>query len=178
MVWGRDGQSARKTTGNCDRGNGLVSAGRRRVRPAGQQGAARRSSAQAASIDFAAAYEAHTTTVDGSIAHAATSYRRRGEVTYDAYARYDRMHGHKLQITEPDGHRTFVSIILHQDQDMDTRRLYVVEASVSGGSTPPLLFHGSFNVIDEDLNRVSYEFNAEGNRYRVIPGSRGIPLPE
>ncbi len=130
------------------------------------------------SINLATAYEAHTTTVDGSIAHAATSYRQRGEVTYDAYARYDRMPGHKLQLTEPDGRRTFVSIILHQDQDMEARRLYIVEATVPGGSTPPILLQGSFSVIDEDLNRVSYEFNADGNRYRVIPGSGGIPLPE
>ena len=136
------------------------------------------------SVDFASAYDFATASgreemvVLGSIAHAATNYRQRGEVTYDAYTRYDRLPGHKLQITEPDGRLLYVSIILHEDHMMDARRLYILEASAPQGAPPPLAFQGTFYVTDENLERISYDSDAEGHRIRIIPGSGGIPIPE
>jgi len=136
------------------------------------------------SIDFASAYDFATArdreemVVLGAIAHAATNYRQRGEVTYDAYTRYDRLPGHKLQITEPDGRLLYVSIVLHEDHKMDARRLYILEAGAAQGAPPPLAFQGTFYITDENLERISYDTDAEGHRIRIVPGSGGIPIPE
>jgi hypothetical protein len=53
--------------------------------------------------------------VRGAIAFAAWNYRRttEGEITYDAYAQVDGVPGHQLQITNPDGSRTFVAVHLN-----------------------------------------------------------------
>ncbi len=132
----------------------------------------------ATAYDFATARDSEEMVVLGAIAHAATNYRQRGEVTYDGYTRYDRLPAHKLQITEPDGRLLYVSIILHEDHNIDARRLYIVEASAPPGAPPPLAFQGTFYITDENLERISYDTNAEGHRIRIIPGSGGIPLPE
>ena len=132
----------------------------------------------ATAYDFATASDGEEMVVLGSIAHAATSYRQRGEVTYDGYTRYDRLPAHKLQITEPDGRLLYVSIILHEDHNIDARRLYILEASAPPGAPPPLAFQGTFYITDENLERISYDTDAEGHRIRIIPGSGGIPIPE
>ena len=128
--------------------------------------------------DFATASDSEEMVVLGAIAHAATNYRQRGEVTYDGYTRYDRLPAHKLQITEPDGRLLYVSILLHEDHKMDARRLYIIEASAPPGAPPPLAFQGTFYITDENLERISYDTDAEGHRIRIIPGSGGIPIPE
>ncbi len=98
----------------------------------------------------------------GSIAFQALQYRRRGgEVTYDAYAQVDRIEGHQLQITNPDGSRTFVAIHLHRS------RLYVVEATAPPGAPPPGLVQQSLVLLDEYGNHVRYELDADGNRSRA-----------
>ena len=132
----------------------------------------------ASAYDFANASDREEMVVLGAIAHAATNYRQRGEVTYDAYTRYDRLPGHKLQIAEPDGRLLYVSIILHEDHTMDARRLYILEAGAPEGAPPPLAFQGTFYITDENLERISYDTDAEGHRIRIIPGSGGIPIPE
>ena len=53
-------------------------------------------------VDFEGA---EYTTTRGSFDHAATVYRMKGEVTFDAWAAIDRVDGHQLQITLPDGRR-------------------------------------------------------------------------
>lgn len=108
------------------------------------------------SIDFAPAYEAYDSTVQGSMAHAATNYRQLGEVTYDAYARTDRIPGHQLWITQPDGHRLFVVITLHRDVSMDARRLIIAEANVPPGARPPVPFFGSLRTLDSEGNSIRY----------------------
>ncbi len=98
----------------------------------------------------------------GSIAFQALQYRRRGgEVTYDAYAQVDRIEGHQLHITNPDGTRTFVAIHLHRS------RLYVVEATTPRGAPPPGLVQQSLVLLDEYGNHVRYELDADGNRSRA-----------
>jgi hypothetical protein len=132
----------------------------------------------ASAYNFATARDSEEMIVLGAIAFAATNYRQRGEVTYDGYTRYDRLPAHKLQITEPDGRLLYVSIVLHEDHNMDARRLYIIEASAPPGAPPPLAFQGTFYITDENSERISYDTDADGHRIRIIPGSGGIPLPE
>ncbi len=109
------------------------------------------------SVDFAQGYEAHDTVVQGSMAHAATNYRQLGEATYDAYARINRIPSHQLYITQPDGRRLYVVIVLHQDNNLDARRLIILEANSPAGARPPTLFLTSLSVLDPEGNRVRYE---------------------
>jgi hypothetical protein len=109
------------------------------------------------SVDFTPLYEAYHTTLQGSMAHAATNFRKRGTVTYDAYARTDRIPSHNLQITEPGGRRLYVTIVLHQDEALMARRLIIAEASVPPNSRPPSLFLAGLGVLDAMGNRIRYE---------------------
>jgi hypothetical protein len=99
--------------------------------------------------------------VQGSIAHAAANFRKRGEVTYDAYERLNLIPGHLLRITEPNGRRLFVSIYLYD------RRLYIMEANVPGDAAPPSLFGTSLAVLDSAGEAIRY--NEEGLRARGGP---------
>ncbi len=86
----------------------------------------------------------------GAVAHAATALRQRGEVTYDAYAEVGMIPGHSLQVTEPDGRRLYAQIVRHE------QRLYILEASVPAGATPPIQFQLSLQILDENGDRISY----------------------
>ena len=64
----------------------------------------------------------------GATAWEAWNFRKRGgEVTFDAYAVTDRIAGHQLQITNPDGTRSYIGIHPHM------RRLYIMESSAPPG---------------------------------------------
>ena len=86
----------------------------------------------------------------GAVAYAATALRQRGEVTYDAYAEVDMIPGHSLQVTEPDGRRLYAQIVRHE------QRLYILEASVPAGATPPIQFQLSLQILDENGDRIRY----------------------
>lgn len=108
--------------------------------------------------------DSDTTDVLGSIAFAATNVRKRGgEVTFDAYEQVDRIPGHELHIRNPDGTQTYVEINLFE------RRLYILEATVSHNSPPPLLFQMSLEILDEKGNRVRFDLDACGNRTHRVP---------
>jgi len=103
-----------------------------------------------------------TSDVLGSVAYAAAHLRNRGgAITYDAWAAVDRIAGHQLQITNPDGSRTFAGIYLHAS------RLYILEATVPEGWPPPGHFQQSLGVLDAHGKRVRYELDVDGNRTRV-----------
>ena len=109
--------------------------------------------------------------VEAAIAHAAESIRRRnGTVTYDADAGFDGIDGHMLQLTNPDGSRSFFSIGQHWD------RLYILEGVVPAGAPPPGQFQQSLGVLDQMGRRVRYNRDVDGNRFRVVPGTGGEPL--
>ncbi len=112
-------------------------------------------------VDFADHYEAHDTTVQGSMAHAATNLRRIArlteDITHDSYARYDRIPSHLLHINKPGGDRLYALIVLHQDEKLDARRLYIIEAHVTEGAPPPGLYQQSFEVFDETGQALRYE---------------------
>jgi hypothetical protein len=108
--------------------------------------------------------DADTTDVLGSIAFAATNYRKRGgEVTFDAYEQVDRIPGHELHIRNPDGSITFAEINLFE------KRLYILEATVPHGAAPPLLFQMSLEILDEKGDRIRFELDEYGNRIKRVP---------
>ncbi len=112
-------------------------------------------------VDFADHYAAHDTIVQGSMAHAATNLRRIArlteDITHDSYARYDRIPSHLLHINKPDGDRLYALIVLHQDETLDARRLYIIEAHVHEGAPPPGLYQQSFEVFDATGQALRYE---------------------
>lgn len=98
----------------------------------------------------------------GSIAYAARKFRLRGgEVTYDAWHHIDLVEGHQIQMTNPDGSRTYAAMYLHDG------RLYVVEATVPPGSLPQGLFQQSLSFLDEEGRRIRYRLSPDGSRTRV-----------
>jgi len=99
-----------------------------------------------------------------SVVRAAREFRNRGsEVTYDAWGHIERVEGEQLQLTNPDGTRTFASVYLHNQ----ARRLYVLEATVPSGAPPPGQFQQSLGFLDEDGNRVRYQRDADGGVIRI-----------
>jgi hypothetical protein len=104
------------------------------------------------------------TDVLGSVAFAATNFRRRGgEVTFDAYEQVDRIPGHELHITNPDGSVTYAEINLFE------RRLYILEATVPHNAAPPLLFQMSLEILDEKGDRIRFALDEYGNRIKRVP---------
>ena len=117
-------------------------------------------------VNFAGA---DPTDVRGSIAWEAWNFRKRGgEITYDAFAQVDRVEGHMLHITNPDGTLTYVSIHLH------ARRLYILEATGPPNSPGAMHFQQSLGIIDEAGNRIRYELDDDGNRSGRILDLDGI----
>lgn len=94
----------------------------------------------------------------GSTAWAAWNFRRRGEVTYDAYQQTDRIAGIQLQITNPDKTRSYIGIFPHM------RRLYVMEATAPPDYPPPSDFPQTISILDDQGRRVRYQLDDEGNR--------------
>ena len=105
-----------------------------------------------------------TTDVLGSVAFAATNFRKRGgEVTFDAYEQVDRIPGHELHIRNADGSVTYAEINLFE------KRLYILEATVPHTAAPPLLFQMSLEILDENGDRIRFELDEYGNRTKRVP---------
>lgn len=97
--------------------------------------------------------------VRAAVAHSAQTFRSRGgEVTYDGWADIDKVEGHNLQITNPDGSRSFIAIHLNDS------RLYILEGTVPRGFPPPGLVQQSLFFLDEEGKRVRYTFDPNGQR--------------
>jgi hypothetical protein len=111
-------------------------------------------------VDFAPYHEFHDPRIYSSMAHAATNFRRQvtltKDITYDAAMRMNRVPGHALQIRKPDGGLLFVLVVLHQDEKLDTRRLYITEAHVPAGRPPPGLFQQAFEVTNAAGESIRY----------------------
>ena len=92
--------------------------------------------------------------IQGSIQYAATKlYRFRPgvKVTHDAWHYIDLVEGHQLNLTNPDGTRTFVSIYLHEN------RLYILDGTVPANGPEPGLFTQSLSFLDAEGKRVRYD---------------------
>jgi hypothetical protein len=94
----------------------------------------------------------------GSTAWAAWQFRKRGQVTFDAYQQTDRIAGIQLQLTNPDKSRSYIAIHPH------ARRLYIMEATAPPDYPPPSDFPQTISILDEQGHRIRYELDDEGNR--------------
>jgi len=98
-----------------------------------------------------------------SVARAAREFRARGgQITYDAWSHIDLVEGHQLQLTNADGTRTYAAMYFNGN----SRRLYVLEATISPRSPPAGQFQQSLRFLDEDGDRV---------RYRLSPNGCSVP---
>jgi hypothetical protein len=100
---------------------------------------------------------------------------RGGDVTYEGFNIYDGMDTISLQITNEDTSRSFYAITLPPRPSL-TERLYIIEGRVGGSMPVPGHFQQSLFIVDTDGERIRYNVDIEGTRFRVIPGSGGQPL--
>lgn len=90
--------------------------------------------------------------IAASVAYAATKYRQQPgvAVTYDAFHYIQFVTGHELQLTNPDGTRSYVGLYLHEN------RLYILDATAPRDEAPPIIFQQSFGFLDAEGKPVSY----------------------
>jgi hypothetical protein len=90
--------------------------------------------------------------VQGAIVYASFQFFQRPGVKVTHYAWYntDQVEGHRLQLTNADGSRTFAAIHRHNT------RLYILEATVPRSAPAPGLFQQSLQFIDEQGKGVRY----------------------
>lgn len=89
--------------------------------------------------------------VQGSIVYASWQFlRRNAKVTYYAWAVTDQVEGHRVQLTNADGSRTFAAIHRHGT------RLYILEATVPPRAPAPGLFQQSLMFTDEEGKSIRY----------------------
>jgi hypothetical protein len=104
------------------------------------------------SVDFdAAAY--WQIDILGSIQYAATKlYRMKPgvKVTFDAFHYINLVTGHQLSLINPDQSKTFVALYLHEN------RLYILDATVTKASPPPIIFQQSLEFLDADGKSIRY----------------------
>jgi hypothetical protein len=92
--------------------------------------------------------------VQGAMDHASEAFLKRDtKITYFAWATIDRIVGREIQMTNPDGSRTYVQM------HMLRNRLYIFEATVPKGSPEPGLFQQSPRLLDEQNNPVRFQDN-------------------
>jgi YD repeat-containing protein len=112
-------------------------------------------------------YEYWRIDILASVDYAAYQFRQRGgEITFDAWAHIDRVPGHQLQITNPDNSRTYAGIYLHED------RLYIIEATVPAGAPPQGLFQQALSFIDENGQRIRYDWDENHHLVRAQRGGQ------
>lgn len=90
--------------------------------------------------------------VRGAMDYALKSFlQREATVTFYGWNFIDLVEGRQLQLTNPDGSRTYVAIHMHLN------RLYVLEATVPKGYPEPGLFQQSLQFLDAEGKTVRYE---------------------
>ena len=90
--------------------------------------------------------------VQGSIVYASWQFfKRNAKVTDYAWYVADLIEGHRLQLTNADGSRTFAAINRHGT------RLYILEATVPQRAPAPGLFQQSLQFLDEEGKLVRYK---------------------
>jgi len=110
--------------------------------------------------------------VQGSIVYASWQFfQRNAKVTHYAWYNSDQVEGHRLQLLNPDGSRTFAAVHRHGT------RLYILEATVPKGLPPPGLFQQSLQFLDETGKPLRYQSYyttgyGEGWRFPAPPPPR------
>ncbi len=88
----------------------------------------------------------------GAIIHATFELiQKSAKVTHLALSNADRVDGHELYFTNPDGTRTCAGVYFHEG------RLYVIEGTVPANLPPPALFYQSIGFLDKDGKRIRYD---------------------
>jgi hypothetical protein len=123
-------------------------------------------------VDFAPHYEMHNSTVQYSMMDAATNYRQKGEVILDQGTRSDRIPTHILNVQLDNGNVLFVVLMLHQNDDMNERRLLIAEAEKPPGARQPALFLASLGVINPEF----FGTDADHTLWRVRYSPAGPPI--
>lgn len=92
------------------------------------------------------------TDVRGAMIYAVWAFfQRNAKVTDYGYSNVDLVEGHRLQLTNADGSRTFVTIHMHEN------RLYIIEGTVPARSPAPGLFQQSLGFLDKDGKTIRYQ---------------------
>lgn len=99
---------------------------------------------------------------------------REGEITYDDIAVYDGMDTQMIQITNADGTKSYIAVMQPPEQS-GLDRLYIAEGRVSANMPVPGHFQQSLFVVDPNGDRIRYQTDIEGTKFRVIPESGGQP---
>ena len=87
----------------------------------------------------------------GAIDFATWTYLKKDvKVTFFAYYNSDLVEGRQIQLTNPDGSRTFLAIHMHEN------RLYIIDGTVPKGAPQPALFQQSMGFIDKEGKRIRY----------------------
>jgi hypothetical protein len=87
----------------------------------------------------------------GAIDFATWTYLKKDvKVTFFAYYNSDLVEGRQMQLTNPDGSRTFLAIHMHEN------RLYIIDGTVPKGAPQPALFQQSMGFIDKEGERIRY----------------------
>ena len=77
--------------------------------------------------------------------------QRDAKLTDLAWEWQDMVEGHNIQLTNPDGSRTFAYVSMHE------RKLYILEGTVPKGAPEPGLFQQSLGYVDKDGNGIRYQ---------------------
>ena len=116
--------------------------------------------------------------VQGSIVFASWKFlQRNAKVTHFAWAVSDNVEGQRVQLTNPDGSRTFAAIYRHGT------RLFILEGTVPKGAPAPGLFQQSMMFLDEEGKPIRYRAYyttgySEGWKFPAPPPPRtGGPPP-
>jgi len=123
-------------------------------------------------IDFKEDYAPHDPDLQASMGTAATEFRQRGEVILDNSTRSDRIPAHLLNIRLPNGNILYVMLILHQDDDMDERRLVIAQAETPPRGRQPGLFLASIGIINPEY----FGTDADHTLWRVRYTPAGPPI--
>jgi hypothetical protein len=123
-------------------------------------------------VDFAPHYEMHDSTVQYSMMDAATNYRQKGEAILDQGTRSDRIPSHLLNVRLPNGNVLFCVFMLHQNDDMNERRLILAEAETPTGARQPALFLASQGVINPEF----FGTDSDHTLWRVRYSPAGPPI--
>lgn len=99
---------------------------------------------------------------------------RNGDITYDEVAVYDGMDTQMIQITNTDGTKSYIAV-LQPPEPSGLDRLYIAEGRVAGNMPVPGHFQQSLFVVDPNGDRIRYQSDIEGTKFRVIPGTGGKP---
>jgi len=103
----------------------------------------------------------------GAIVYASWNIMNRDGVDVNHYAHYnsDRVEGHAIRLTNPDGSRTSAVVHMHEN------RLYVLESTVPRGAPAPGAFQVSVQFLDAEYKPVRYDWQG------IQIYSNGYPPP-